>query len=58
MFLPLTLTAFIEGTPRVVLPPASTEPDTGDAANHGIEVAVVNFIAWLPAVTEHDIGIP
>jgi len=45
MFLPLTFAALIEGTPTVVLPSAWRDPDTGDAANHGIEAAVVNFIA-------------
>jgi len=58
IFLPFTLAALREGTAIVVLPPDWRDPDTGDAANHGWEVAVVNFIAWPPAVMEHETGIP
>jgi len=45
MFLPLTLTALIDGITTVVLPLGCKDPDVGDAANHGIELAVVKFIA-------------
>jgi hypothetical protein len=57
-FRALTPAALMEETAIVVLPPAARVPDPGDTPNQGMEGTIVKFIAWVPAVNEHVIGIP
>jgi hypothetical protein len=58
MFRALTPDALREGTEIVVFPPAGRVPDPGDTPNHAVEGAAMKLIAWAPAVSEHEMGIP